>query len=187
MVYTESVRGTGRWLRCALMLGLAAGASLCAAEAEEASTAVSVQDHMDVGLEYTLTVDGTVVDSTEGKPTFHYRQGERQIVPGLERQLAGLHVGDKKHVTVTPEEGYGQVDATKHIEVPRAQLPKEMTPQVGLALRGVNPDGKAFRAIIDEVKPESVVLNLNHPLAGKTLEFDITVKTIAPASASTPQ
>ena len=143
--------------------------------------ALTVQDNMDVGMEYTLTNGGTVVDSTEGRSAFHYIQGRGQIIPGLERQLAGLHVGDSKEVTVAPEDGYGKVDPSDFVEVPKAQLPKDVAPTVGMVLRGVNPDGKSFRATVSQVKNDTVVLDLNHPLAGKTLTFKVKIIDIAPA------
>ena len=148
---------------------------------------LDVRDSMDVGIEYTLTVDGAVVDSTDGKEAFHYIQGQKQVIPGLERQLAGMHVGESKEVTVGPEEGYGPVDPSAFVEVSKAKLPAGVTPEVGLVLRGVNPDGQSFRARISELKEETVTLDLNHPLAGKTLNFTVKITTIAPApSPSTP-
>ena len=146
--------------------------------------AAAVQDNMDVGLEYTLTVDGAVVDSTEGRSPLHYIHGRGQIVPGLERQLAGLHVGDSKEVTVKPEDGYGSVDPAAVVEIQKSQLPADVTPAEGMVLRGVNPDGKTFRASIKEIKGQTVVLDLNHPLAGKTLVFKVKVTEIGPAQAT---
>ena len=146
--------------------------------------AAAVQENMDVGIEYTLTVDGAVVDSTEGKEPFHYIQGRRQVIPGLERQLAGLHVGDTKQMVIAPAEGYGEVDPAAFIEVKNTQLPADVTPSVGMVLRGVNPDGQSFRAKISEMKGDTVVLDLNHPLAGKTLNFNVKIIDISPAPAS---
>ena len=143
--------------------------------------AATVQDNMDIGLEYTLTVEGNVVDTTEGRGPFHYIQGRGQLIPGLERELTGLHVGDTKQVSIKPEDGYGAVDPAAFVEVPKEQLPKDIAPTVGMILRGVNPDGKSFRAKINEIKDKSVVLDLNHPLAGKTLNFQVKVMDIAPA------
>ena len=149
---------------------------------------LDVRANMDVGLEYTLTVDGAVVDSTDGKDAFHYVHGQQQMIPGLERQLAGLRIGDTKEVTVTPDEGYGQVDPAAFVEVPKTQLPAGVAPEVGLVLRGVNPDGQDFRARISEIKEDTVTLDLNHPLAGKTLNFKVKITSIAPApsQSSTP-
>ena len=151
--------------------------------AAEGSMAAAVQDNMDVGMEYTLTVDGAVVDSTDGKEPFHYVHGRRQVIPGLERQLAGLHAGETAEVTVAPEDGYGPVDPAAFIELPKTQLPADAAPEIGMVLRGVDPNGQQFRARINELKDESVVLDLNHPLAGKTLAFKVKILSITPVPA----
>jgi FKBP-type peptidyl-prolyl cis-trans isomerase SlyD len=163
---------------------LVAASALSIAHAEEA--AISVQDNMQIGLEYTLTVDGVVVDSTEGKGPFHYVHGQQQMIPGLESQLTGMRVGDTKEVTVSPEGGYGPVDPTAFVEVKKTQLPPDVTPTVGMILRGVNPDGQSFRAKITELKGETVMLDLNHPLAGKTLSFKVKITDIAPVKSELP-
>ena len=153
-----------------------------AAPAEETpAPAAAIQDNLDIGLEYTLTVDGSVVDTTEGRGPFHYVHGQGQLIPGLERELTGLHVGDSKEVAVRPVDGYGDIDPAAFVEVPKEQLPKDVAPTVGMVLQGVNPDGRNFRAKINEVKDASVVLDLNHPLAGKTLNFQVKVTAISSA------
>lgn len=149
--------------------------------APETPAIVTIASDMDVALEYTLTVDGAVVDSTEGKDPFHYIHGRRQVIAGLERQLQGLHVGDSKELTVAPEEGYGAADPAAVVEVPKTQLPPDAQPTVGMVLRGLNPDGQSFRATVKEVKDQTVTLDLNHPLAGKTLTFKIKVLDIKPS------
>ena len=153
-----------------------------AAPAEETpAPAAAVQDHMDIGLEYSWTGGGRVVDTTEGRGPFHYVHGQGQLIPGLERELTGLHVGDSKEVAVRPADGYGEIDPAAFVEVPKEQLPKDVAPTVGMVLQGVNPDGRNFRAKINEVKDASVVLDLNHPLAGKTLNFQVKVTAISSA------
>jgi len=164
---------------CVVGLWMVGGAAMT--HAKEAQKPTVIADHVRVGMEYTLTVDGAVIDSTEGKGVFHYVQGTQQIIPGLEQALAGLHVGDTKNVTVPPAQGYGMMDPAALIEMPKAQLPKDVTPAVGMVLRGVNPDGKRFQAKISDVKQETVTLDLNHPLAGKTLTFNVKITDLEPA------
>jgi FKBP-type peptidyl-prolyl cis-trans isomerase SlyD len=142
-----------------------------------------VSKDMDVGLQYTLSVDGVIVDSTEGQGPWHYIHGHQQMIPGLERQLEGLRAGDQRDITVNPEEGYGESDPALFVEVPVSDLPADVAPKPGVVLRGVNPDGQSFQARIAEVKPESVVLDLNHPLAGKTLRFSVQVADVAPVGS----
>ena len=175
-------QSVGWWLLGAGLI-VAGGIPRGFAAEPPASAAATVQDNMDVGLEYTLTVDGNVVDSTQGKSAFHYVQGRHQMIPGLERQLTGLHVGDAKDVVVKPEEGYGPVDPSAMIDIPKTQLPPNITPKVGMVLHGTQKDGQSFRAKIQEIKDKTVKLDLNHPLAGKTLNFKIKIATIAPAKA----
>ena len=140
----------------------------------------TVQDGTTVQLDYTLTVDGKVVDSSKGRTPLSYVQGQGQLVPGLEKQLVGLKAGDTRSVSVTPEEGYGPVDPEAFVEVSREQLPADITPEVGQALRGTGPDGRPFRATVFKVGSDKVTLDLNHPLAGKTLFFDVTVVSVSP-------
>ena len=152
------------------------------AEQSAEAKAVTIQDKMAVQLDYTLTVDGQVMDSSEGHGPFQYVHGKGQIIPGLERQLAGLQIGDSRELTVTPEEGYGPVDPAAVMEVPRAQMPSTIAPKVGQVLRGVGANGRSFRATIREIHDDTVTLDLNHPLAGRTLLFKIKVLSISPSA-----
>ena len=153
-----------------------------AAKPTEASTPMVIQDNVQVSLEYTLTSDGAVVDSTDGQEPFKYVHGKGQIIPGLERQLAGLHKGDSKEITVGPDEAYGPVDPSATVDVPKEQLPSNATPEVGMVLRGVDPEGRAFRATIQKISDKTVTLDLNHPLAGKTLTFKVKVIDVTPVT-----
>lgn len=150
--------------------------------ADEPAAPPVIADNMSVELDYTLTVDGAVIESTTGQAPLTYVQGHGQLIPGLERQLAGLKAGDSREITVTPEEGYGPVDPEAVVSVPRTQLPPDITPRVGLMLRGTKPDGQRFRATITEVQADTVMLDMNHPYAGKTLHFSVTIVKISPAA-----
>ena len=188
MRYAHSSMMQGLW-RLAIPATLLLAAAPAASRAEEAMGAVPIVEptigaNMDVGLEYTLTVDGVVVDSTDGRGPWHYIHGHQQMIPGLERQLEGLHVGDERQITVSPEEGYGTVDPSLFVEVPKSDLPSDTTPTVGMVLRGINPDGRSFQARIAETKADTVMLDLNDPLAGKTLHFKIKVTDITPIPSS---
>lgn len=131
-----------------------------------------------VSINYVLTVDGEQVDaSPEGQP-LQYVQGESQIIPGLENELSGLAVGDEKNVTVAAKDAYGEENPNAVIEVPKDQVPAEITPEVGMVLNMTAPDGRNMPARIQEIKSEVLVLNLNHPLAGKKLHFDVEVVAI---------
>ena len=131
-----------------------------------------------VSFDYTLTVDDQIIDTSKGKQPLKYVHGSGAIIPGLEKQLEGLKVGDEKSVTVAPQDGYGLVDPNGFHEVPKANLPPGATPKVGMILEMRSPQGQSFPAMISEVKPTSVVLNLNHPLAGKVLHFLVKIVDI---------
>jgi FKBP-type peptidyl-prolyl cis-trans isomerase SlyD len=136
-----------------------------------------------VGIDYSLHLgDGRVVDASAPGQPLTYLHGEGQIVPGLESALEGLDVGERKQVVVAPGDGYGEHDPRGVQEVPRAAFPPGFEPQVGMELTAEGPDGEAVPFAVREVRPESVLIDLNHPLAGKTLHFDVTVRDVRPAT-----
>lgn len=131
-----------------------------------------------VKFDYVLTVEGKKVDSSEGKQPIEYVQGEGTLIKGLERQMVGLKASDERVIKVAPEEGYGKVNPEAFQEVQKSQLPKNINIKVGTMLSGQNPDGTSFQVIISEVRDKTVLIDLNHPLAGKELTFDITIISI---------
>ena len=141
-----------------------------------------VGDNDVVSLEYTLTVDGEVVDSSEGHGPIEYIQGQGHIIPGLEKAVAGMAVGESKEVAIVPAEGYGEEDPNAFVEVPKSEFPPEIPLEVGTPLQLRDAQGQVFDAYIAEVKENSAVLNFNHPLAGKTLNFSVKVVGIREAT-----
>jgi len=137
-----------------------------------------IKEGSKVSFDYTLTVKGEVVDTSKGKEPLQYVQGSHQIIPGLEREMIGLKIGDEKSVVVQPKEAYGEVEPKAYKEIPRSSLPKEQQPQVGMMLEMSDDKGNTMLATISEVKDDAVVLNFNHPLAGKTLNFKVKVVSI---------
>lgn len=136
-----------------------------------------------VSLEYTLTLeDKTVIDTNVGKDPLVYTHGAQDIIPGLEKQLIGLKVGDAKNVEVAPADGYGEVDPSRVQEVPKENIPEEAW-GVGKKLQGRGPDGGMMFAEVTEVKEDTVIVDLNHPMAGKTLFFAVKVLKIEAAEA----
>jgi FKBP-type peptidyl-prolyl cis-trans isomerase SlyD len=138
-----------------------------------------------VGMDYSLHLgDGDVVDaSSPGKP-LSYLHGEGQIVPGLERALEGMDVGESKQVVVPPEDGYGVHDPAGVQEVPLQAFPSGMAPEVGMQFTAHGPQGETIPFSVKELKTETAVIDLNHPLAGRTLHFDVTVREVR---AATPE
>ena len=130
-----------------------------------------------ISLEYTLKLeDGEVVDTNVGKAPLTYTQGANQIIPGVESAVQGMEVGQAKQAVVPPMEGYGDPDPDAFHEVPKEKLPQEI--QVGTQLHGKDSTGREIRPIVSEIKDETVLLDFNHPLAGKTLYFDLKVINI---------
>lgn len=163
-----------------LVLGMAMLAWSVAGADEAVTPAPAIEAGSKVSLEYTLTDDeGKVLDSNRGRGPLTYVQGEQQIVPGLEKALAGMHSGEQKQVTVAPGEGYGEVDPSAVAEVPKGMLPTDAL-AVGTELVARNNQGTTRLVRVKEVKEETVVLDLNHPLAGKTLHFDVKVVGVEP-------
>ncbi len=131
-----------------------------------------------VKFDYTLTVDAQQVETTTGKQPLEYTQGKNQLIPGLEKQLDGMKVGETKSVVVKPDDGYGQVRKDAFREFEKTKLPKDTEPKVGMMLELKDKDGNAYPATISEVKDKTVVLDFNHPLAGKELKFDVKIVSI---------
>ncbi|HET8721633.1 MAG TPA: peptidylprolyl isomerase [Nitrospira sp.] len=131
-----------------------------------------------ISLEYTLTLeDGEVVDTNVGGDPLTYTQGANQIIRGVESAVEGMEVGQAKKAVVPPTEAYGETDPNSFAEVPKDKLPNEI--QVGTQLHGTDASGREIRPIVSAIKDDTVLLDFNHPLAGKTLYFDLKVVNIS--------
>lgn len=136
-----------------------------------------------VSLEYRLHLgDGAIIDESEPGQPLAYLHGRGQIVPGLEGQLEGMAIGESKKVVVTPAQGYGEHDPRGLQTVPRAMFPPDANLQPGLSISAQTEGGEVIPITIRELKGDSVVVDLNHPMAGKTLHFDVTVREVRQAS-----
>jgi FKBP-type peptidyl-prolyl cis-trans isomerase SlyD len=136
-----------------------------------------------VRLEYTLTDDaGRMLDSNVGSEPLIYTQGERQLVPGLEAALSGMRVGEEKKISVKPEDGYGAIDPEAEAEVPKASIPPDAL-AVGTRLVARSPDGDTRIVRVKEIRAETVVIDLNHPLAGMVLHFSVKILRVDPPAA----
>ena len=147
------------------------------------SEALTVKDGMVVSLDYTLRLDdGEIIDSSEGDAPLQYLHGYSQIIPGLEKALAGMAVGDKK-VVVAAAEAYGEVDMEAFEIVPRSMFPDDLQLEEGLplSLRDVETN-EPFDATVAEVRETEVMLDFNHPLAGETLHFEVRIPALRQAT-----
>ncbi|WP_300673537.1 peptidylprolyl isomerase [Desulfoluna sp.] len=122
--------------------------------------------------------DGEVFDSSEGRAPLEIQMGAGQLIPGFEAALMDLSVGDKKTFTLAPEEAYGERSDEHSMDFPAADVPPEMNPEVGQSIALSTPEGQQIPALITHVDDEKVTVDLNHPLAGKTLTFEIEVMGI---------
>ena len=156
---------------------------MLAATPAGAQPAAAIEKGSSVKIEYTLKDDkGAVLDTNAGKDALAFTQGAQQIIPGLDRALLGMKAGDSKKVTVKPEDAYGPVDPKAEAEVPKDVLPQGAA-VVGTRLLARGEDGQPRPVTVKAVKDTTVLLDLNHPLAGQTLFFDVKVVSVDPPAA----
>ena len=136
-----------------------------------------------VSFEYTLSDEnGKLIESNKGEEPVTYTHGQHQIIPGLEKGLSDMDMNQEKNIRVQPEEAYGPVDPKGFKEVAKTEIPAQGL-KVGTMLHARGPKGEDFSVRVHEIKEETVILDLNHPLAGKTLSFDIKVLNIQAGEA----
>ena len=141
-----------------------------------------------VSVHYTgKLTDGTTFDTSQGREPLTFQVGSGQIIPGFENVLIGKNIGDKVNTEVlTPEDAYGEVREDLIVEVPKEQMPGDV--QVGLTLEAQSDNGQSTPVKVKEIKETHVVIDGNHPLAGKEIQFDIEVVDIqTTAEAPTPE
>ena len=134
-----------------------------------------------VEIEYTLTVDGEVVDQSEENEPLVYLHGHNNIIPGLEKALEGHVAGDHLTVTVSPEEGYGERDDENVQVLPKEDFDDDV--EVGASYFAQAEDGSVNPFTVVSVNGDDVTVDFNPPLAGQTLNFDVTVKEVRDATA----
>ena len=167
-----------------LLFILTLGNRVFAASAEKPKDNRVVKDGMLVTLDYTVkTPDGKLLETSKGSQPLKYIHGKKMMIPGLERELTGLKIGAEKHITIKPEDGYGKLNPNAVQEVPKEKVPPNAL-KVGAVLVGTNKDGSPIPMTVREIKEKTVVMDLNHPLAGKTLVFDVKVIDVEPAPAA---
>lgn len=133
-------------------------------------------------IHYTLkNAEGEVLDSSEGQEPLEYVHGKGNIVIGLEKALEGKSVGDKLSVEVTPEEGYGEYDDTLIQELPKEMFSGVEDIEVGMEFHAQTQDGMQVIEVI-KVDGETITVNGNHPMAGKSLHFEVEVTNVREAT-----
>lgn len=122
--------------------------------------------------------DGQVFDSSLEREPIEFTMGKGQLIPGFEKGLIDMEVSEKKTVNIPSDEAYGAPREELIQEVEKSQLPEEIKPEVGMGLVSKSPDGQEMNLVVKEVKDETIVVDGNHPLAGKDLIFDLEVVEI---------
>ncbi|ALI55367.1 peptidylprolyl isomerase [Celeribacter marinus] len=132
-----------------------------------------------VRIHYTGTLkDGTVFDSSQGRDPLEFEVGSGQIIPGMDKHLPGMTVGEKKTILAESNEAYGPRHDEAQQAVPRTQIPAEIPLEVGLQLQMQSPEGQVVPVTVVSVSDEEVILDANHRLAGEDLTFDIELVEI---------
>ncbi len=122
--------------------------------------------------------DGRVFDSSIEREPLDVEIGGAQVIKGFEDGLVGMQEGEKKTISISPEEGYGQRDPALLIEIPNTNIPDGMNPEIGMKLRLADKNGQSVMVMVTDVREESIQLDANHPLAGKVLVFDLELVSI---------
>jgi len=161
-----------------LLLGPVALLASTLAGADEPKGKKVIEQGSTIGLEYTLKLDdGSVVDSNVGGEALVFEQGKGRILPAIDEALVGLETGSEKQLTLPPEQGYGPVNDELFQTVPAEDVPEDAR-QEGAMLLARDEQGGERPLRVHEVGEETIVLDLNHPLAGETLHFDLKVVSV---------
>jgi peptidylprolyl isomerase len=136
-----------------------------------------------VSIHYTGTLDdGTQFDSSSGRDPLEFTLGTGQVIPGFDKAVEGMAVGDSKSVNIPPEDAYGPRHDQMIQDVPKTALPDDLEPVEGMALQAQGQDGQVINLTLTAVSDDSITVDGNHPLAGQALNFDIELVDIASAT-----
>lgn len=141
-----------------------------------------VEDNMVVSLSYKVRLDdGQLVDFSEDEP-FQYIHGQGTIIPGLEEALTGMQPGESKQVTIPPERAYGERVEGATQWIPRAAFPTDETLVTGMIFQVESEEGQLVPIFVKEIEKDRVLVDYNHPLAGETLHYAVTIEDVRPAT-----
>jgi len=132
-----------------------------------------------VKIHYTGKLDdGTQFDSSAGRDPLEFQVSSGQVIPGFDKAVEGMTVGDSKEIRIEPAEAYGERQDQLVQEVPKSALPDDINPAVGMGLQSQTPEGQVMQMTITQVNEESITVDANHPLAGQALNFEIELVSV---------
>jgi peptidylprolyl isomerase len=135
-----------------------------------------------VKVHYTGSLkDGTVFDSSVKRDPLEFTIGQGMVIPGFENGIIGLKVGDKKTITIPPDQAYGEHRDDLVGVVDRTRLPENVKPEIGMILQARSPEGEMINVTVTDVTEAGVTLDMNHPLAGKELIFEVDLIEVSSA------
>ncbi len=144
---------------------------------------MKIENNRVVSIHYTLTNnDGEVLDTSEGREPLNYIAGAGNIIPGLDNELLGLTVGDKKQVVVQPKDGYGESDESLIQKLPRDAFSGIDDIKAGMEFQAQGPNGEVQYVVVKQVEENEITIDGNHALAGVVLNFDVSIADIRDAS-----
>lgn len=143
---------------------------------------LAIADATKVTLNFSLSLeDGTVVDSNHGEDPVTFTVGDGNLLEGFEKAMYGLRAGDEREITIPPEQGFGQPNENNLQEVPVSDFPEDMALDVGLMLSFSDAQNTELPGVIKALKGDVVLVDFNHPLAGRTLLFKVHIHSVTPS------
>jgi len=143
---------------------------------EKGGEKVVVKKEDRIKAQYTGTLqDGTIFDKSKEEEPLEFTVGSGQIIPGFDKAVEGMKLNEEKKVTLKPEDAYGKRDETAIREFPKNSLPENFKPEKGMVIRLQDQTGRAIPGTVTDITENNITVDLNHPLAGKDLTFDIKV------------
>lgn len=143
---------------------------------------MTIEKNSVVVVDYELTIDGEIIDSSYGKEPLAFIQGTGTMIPGFDSAVLGLKVGDSSSFTVAPADGYGEFDESNLKNVDISEFPSDMELAIGTELMFETEDNMQIPCWISEVSETEVIVDFNHPLAGKPLNFKVDIREVRPAT-----
>ncbi|MEA3471333.1 MAG: peptidylprolyl isomerase [Thermodesulfobacteriota bacterium] len=129
-----------------------------------------------ISVNYTGKLEsGEVFDSSEGNPPLKFTVGAGQLIKGFDDAVVGMKKGEKKSVTISSENAYGERIDDRVVDFPKTNIPEDMQMTIGMVVQLSDESGRAFPAVVTEINDDAVKMDVNHPLAGKDLIFDIEI------------